>query len=320
MSTAPQPPRTTTEWTQIRPERSARITFSCNPLDRRSEKREDASLLDEALVHPRARVLVFHGERLLVGEGPNETRDMSEARALGVDFGAALLLGWTPDGEPRFAARLEAEPSALPHGAAFIDLRTLAAEGRLDPDGFGPAAQARSMLGWHERHGFCANCGLVTKVAIGGYRRDCDGCGAQHFPRVDPVAIMFVSHGEHALLGRQARFKAGSYSCLAGFVEPGETLEDAVRREVFEEAGIRVGEVCYVASQPWPFVSTLMIGFRAEALTTDIVMDEAELEDCRWFHRDEVAAMVAGTHAGGLFCPPPLAIARHLVDDWLERG
>jgi NAD+ diphosphatase len=150
-------------------------------------------------------------------------------------------------------------------------------------------------------------------MKIGGYRRDCPACGAQHFPRTDPVAIMLTVHGDRCLLGRQRRFLPGMYSCLAGFIEPGETIEDAVRRETREESGILVGRVDYRASQPWPFPASLMIGCVAEALTTEITRDDEELEDCRWFDRDEVRRMFAGDHPDGLLPPNRIAIAHHLL-------
>jgi NAD+ diphosphatase len=272
----------------------------------------------DALADPRAGVFALVADRVVMaGPGQSEpVHDLPAALAMGADADSLLLLGWLPDGSPRFAARLPAEPP----GRDLVDLRTFAGEETVAEQVFGQLAQARSMLSWHERHGFCANCGAPTTIGAGGYRRDCAACGAQHFPRTDPVAIMLVSDGERALLGRQARFRPGSYSCLAGFVEPGETLEDAVRRETFEEAGIRVGRVRFHASQPWPFVSSLMLGCHGEALTRDIVMDANELEDCRWFSRAEVATIVAGTHPDGLTCPPRLAIARHLIEAWLAEG
>jgi NAD+ diphosphatase len=159
-------------------------------------------------------------------------------------------------------------------------------------------------------------------MAIGGYRRDCPNCGAEHFPRTDPVVIMVAIHGEgraeRVLLGRQRQFMAGMYSALAGFMEPGETIEDAVRRETLEESGIAIGRVAYHASQPWPFPMSLMIGCHAEALSEDVHCDETELEDCRWFGRDEVKALLAGTHPAGLKAPAPVAIAHHLLRAWAE--
>ena len=161
---------------------------------------------------------------------------------------------------------------------------------------------------------------LSSRVAAAGWQRICDVCGARHFPRVDPVVIMLVIDDERCLLGRQRQFAPGMYSALAGFVEPGETAEDAVCREVMEEAGVKCSEVVYFASQPWPFPSSLMIGCFAQASDTDIVVDTAELEDARWFSREEVAAMLAGTHASGLSAPHPFAIAHHLLQAYVDQG
>lgn len=298
-------------------DRSARNGFARNRLDRRSEKREDPSVFAAALADVRASVLVFTPAGLVQDPSASDPALFPPVRArrLGADLHEAILLGWAPDGAPWFAVDLPAEPPA-DDLLSVTDLRTLVLGGELPDDMFGAVAQARAMLSWHARHGFCSNCGRQTVVALGGYRRDCPHCEAQHFPRVDPVSIMLVTDGDRALLGRQPRFKPGSYSCLAGFIEPGETIEDAVRRETFEEAGIRVGRVTYHSSQPWPFVSSLMIGCVAEAITTQVVIDAAELEDCRWFDRDEVRSMLAGHHPDGLYCPPPLAIARRLIEDW----
>ena len=156
--------------------------------------------------------------------------------------------------------------------------------------------------------------------AKGGWQRDCTACGAQHFPRVDPVAIMLVEHDGRLLLGRNTRFPPGSYSALAGFVEPGETIEEAVAREVFEEAGVRVRDVRYVASQPWPFPSQLMIGCHALADDDALAIDTTELEDARWFSREETAAMIVRRHPQGLITPPPSAIAHHIIRAWVEDG
>lgn len=225
-----------------------------------------------------------------------------------------VLLGMQEEA-PRLAAmtRGNAGPALK-----AIDLRSLAVQGVVSAEHLGALALARSILHWNATHGFCPRCGAASVSRRGGYRRDCTVCEAQHFPRTDPVAIMLAVHGDRCLLGRQARFPPGIYSCLAGFIEPGETIEDAVRRETFEEAGVRIGAVRYLSSQPWPFPSSLMIGCHAEALTDTVRRDETELEDCRWFSRDEVATLLAGDHPEGLQAPPQIAIANRLLRAFVE--
>ena len=201
---------------------------------------------------------------------------------------------------------------------ALIDLRSIAVQGLVTPDALAVLGQAKAILSWHARHGFCANCGAATRPAAAGWRRECEICKAQHFPRTDPVVIMLALDGERCLLGRQSRWPKGMYSCLAGFVEPGETIEEAVRREIHEESGIACGEVAYLASQPWPFPSSLMIGCFARAATREIVVDGEELEDARWFQRDEVMAMFDKRHPEGLTTPMPMAIAHYILRVWAE--
>jgi NAD+ diphosphatase len=304
-------------------EPSAATGFAENRIDRQGENRA-ADAVATALADPAARFYLFAGERVLLKAPGEPLFGSSEAERLGADLASAVLLGRTDTG-PRLAATVaeaEAVTSAANTGATAADLRTLAAEGGVSAEHLGAIAQARSLTHWHRRHRFCANCGAETAIANGGARRDCPSCGAEHFPRVDPVAIMLAidaSGGEErCLLGRSPRFQPGVYSCLAGFVEPGETIEDAVRRETAEESGIRIGRVAYHASQPWPFPSSLMIGCHAEALTTAIRRDETELEDARWFDRGAVRAMLAGRHADGLGVPPPMAIAHHLIRAWAD--
>jgi NAD+ diphosphatase len=177
------------------------------------------------------------------------------------------------------------------------------------------------MIDWHARHRFCAHCGQGTVIAKGGWQRDCPACSASHFPRVDPVAIMLVEHEGRLLLGRQTRFPPRSYSALAGFVEPGETLEEAVAREVFEEAGVRVERVRYIGSQPWPFPSQLMLGCIGYAMDDQLAIDATELEDARWFTRAEVAEAIARGAESTSFVPPPKqAIAYEMLRWWLEEG
>ena len=201
---------------------------------------------------------------------------------------------------------------------SLIDMSSITVKKLVSNDLVGILGQAKAVLHWHNTHRFCGRCGAKTAPVNAGWRRDCGTCSAQHFPRTDPVVIMLVVDGERALLGRQPRFPQGMYSCLAGFLESGETLEAAVRREIFEEAGLQTGEVRYLTSQPWPFPASLMIGCIATATTTEITIDAQELEDARWFSRDECRALLAGTHEAGLTSPQPMAIAHHILKAWVE--
>lgn len=181
-------------------------------------------------------------------------------------------------------------------------------------------AAALSLANWHRRHGFCANCGSPTQPNRGGWSRACPACGTEHYPRVDPVVIMTAEHDGRLLLGRQPAFPPGRYSTLAGFVEPGESIEAAVARELGEEAGIDVADVTYRASQPWPFPSSLMVGAHATATSDRLTIDRDELDDARWFTREEVRAALAGDPAAPFEAPPRFAIARTLLEAWLEAG
>jgi NAD+ diphosphatase len=218
-----------------------------------------------------------------------------------------LFLG-IQDGVARFSA------TEHPHANARAAFDTI---GTLSEDEAPLFAAALSLAWWHSRHQFCANCGAGTEIERGGWSRKCPECSAQHFPRVDPVVIMLAEHDGRLLLGRQPQYPPGRYSALAGFLEPGESIEAAVARELHEEAGIAVADVTYVASQPWPFPSSLMLGCHARALGDELTIDFTELDDARWFTRDEVAAALAG-RADATFQPPPrFAIARTLLEQWL---
>lgn len=179
--------------------------------------------------------------------------------------------------------------------------------------------QAKALIDWHNRHRFCAQCGMATEPADGGYRRTCPRCKAEHFPRTDPAVIMLVTAGERCLLGRNKRFTGGHYSTLAGFVEPGESIEEAVRREVYEEVRVRVGTVRYFASQPWPFPSSLMIGCIAEAETQDIEVDGTEIIAARWFDRATIRRVLDG-ESNDVLLPRRDAIAHHLIRSWAESA
>jgi NAD+ diphosphatase len=233
-----------------------------------------------------------------------------------------VFLGVT-DGAARFGMSLPrdaAEALKARQDIQLTDLRALAVQALVAPEHLPPLAEAKAMLQWHMRHRFCSNCGAPTAAVCAGWKRDCAACKAEHFPRTDPVAIMLAIDGDRCLLGRQTRFVTGTWSCLAGFIEPGETIEDAVRREVLEEAGVICGPVKYFASQPWPFPMSLMIGCHAEAISTEIVVDTSELEDARWFTRREAAQMLARQHPDNLATPPPIAIAHHIIRAWVEGG
>ena len=222
-----------------------------------------------------------------------------------------LFLG-IADGTAHFSAT---EQPAANARASFDTMGMLAAE---EAPLF---AAALSLAWWHSRHRFCANCGALTEIVRGGWGRECPSCSAQHFPRVDPVVIMLAEHDGRLLLGRQPQYPPGRYSALAGFVEPGESIEAAVARELHEEAGIAVADVTYIASQPWPFPSSLMVGCHARALGDKLTIDTTELDDARWFSRDEVAAALAREEGAAFLAPPRFAIARTLLEHWLdERG
>jgi NAD+ diphosphatase len=199
-------------------------------------------------------------------------------------------------------------------------LRSIALQGLVSAKMVGALAQGKSVMYWHAHHRFCANCGAPTRVTAAGWRRECESCGRHHFPRTDPVAIMLATDGDRCLLGRQVRFPAGMYSCLAGFIESGETIEDAVRREIKEEAGITTGRITYLASQPWPFPCSLMIGCLAEATSRELKVDATELEDARWFTRDDARMMLRNAHPAKLFAPPKIAIAHHLLVAWAHAN
>ena len=315
------------------PERSAATGFAINGLDRMVFARDDEATFARLLADPRSSGLLIHQDAAIVRRAaglPSSLFSLSETEGLS-DLEEAVLLGMGESGAvfalPLRDGLLEEAVAGEPtrprkvlgrQNLFAIGVRSLALEGALNPHEIGFIGQAKSLLGWHARHRFCSACGNRTKSAGAGWRRACESCGSHHFPRTDPVVIMLAVRGDECLLGRQPRFPKGMYSALAGFLEPGETVENAVRRELFEESGILVGRVSYHASQPWPFPSSLMIGCFAEAQSAHISMDKAELEDCRWFHRAELRKMFAAEHPDGFTAPQPIAIAHLLMLDWLE--
>lgn len=303
-------------------ERSAQTGFATSLLDRRADLRDRPEEI--AILRARADVRFA----VVAGETPILSRDGAETQSVWFDeagadgLGTALdevFLGLDPEGAPRFGRLIDKDLlDGLRERAELVitDLRSVALKRLVSKEELGPLGEAKALLDWHARHRCCAQCGAPTRLESAGWKRQCEACGAQHFPRTDPVVIMLAVRGENCLMARQARFAPGMYSCIAGFIEPGETFEDAVRRETWEEAGLRTGKVRYIASQPWPFPGSLMIGCLAEALNDEIVLDRTELEAGRWFSREEALQMLDGRHPDNLFCPPHMAIANTILKAW----
>ncbi len=306
------------------------VTFGGSGLDRAAALRGDAE--QQAALWRKGRVLTLWKGRPLVQGGQTLVWLASDSPLAGQPQ-TAIFLGlsenvpvfaqdisaWVPDAsiDPAggfFDAQVQHHPD-LPQDQGFHELRAVMAQ--LSPRDAELAATARALMEWHRSHGFCATCGAKSDMTNAGWQRNCPACHTSHFPRTDPVVIMLITHGNKLLLGRGPTWPEGMYSLLAGFIEPGETIEAAVRREVFEESGIRVGQVDYVASQPWPFPASLMLGCRGEATSEDITIDPAELQDARWVTREELLSAFAGTHP--LIKPSRRgAIAQFIMSHWLS--
>ena len=300
-----------------------RLGYAQSRIERAAELRTDNASIARLAAQPRAGAYVIGGDLIVMKKGAplnDPLFTMQEARALG-SASETVFLG-SLEGAARFGygiAPAVADALKTRDGFHASDLRSIAVQGLVEPEHLPPIAEAKAVLHWHARHRFCPNCSAATQAVHAGWRRDCLKCEGLHFPRTDPVVIMLAVDGERCLLGRSPRFVPSMWSCLAGFVEPGEAIEDAVRRETREEAGIACGRVVYFGSQPWPFPSSLMIGCHAEAVTHDIVVDRQELEDARWFSKGEIATMLTRRHPDGLTTPPPVAIAHHIIRAWLEN-
>jgi len=299
-----------------------RLGYTQSLIERAAERRADEAWLRSLAADELTAAYVIGGELIVLkknGSHFDPAFTPAEARELAPTT-ETVFLGLL-DGAARFGigiAQASAEALKARNDLHVIDLRSIAIQGLVGADDLPPLAEAKSLLHWHARHRFCSNCGVATNMVQAGWRRDCPACKAEHFPRTDPVAIMLAVQGERCLLGRSGRFAPTMWSCLAGFVEPGEAIEDAVRREILEESGVVCGRVSYFASQPWPFPTSLMIGCHAEALSDEVIVDREELEDARWFSRDEATAMLLRRHPGGLSTPPPVAIAHHIIRAWVE--
>jgi NAD+ diphosphatase len=303
----------------------SQLTFAGNPLDRASERRGDEAWIEAAWANPDALVVALWNGSPLVEDAPSRPRGVQIAY---VQAALARLAVPEPDRQlflglwkttPVFAVDFDgsADPAAGPlRGLGrFEDLRAVAL--RLSAPDASIVATAKGVFEWGRRHRHCSVCGQPVVASEAGWKRACPACAAEHFPRTDPVVIMLATHGESCLLGRQPRFPKGMYSALAGFLEPGETIEEACARELKEEAGLTATAVTYYAAQPWPYPSSLMIGLYAEVSDTEATPDQTELEEVRWFTRAEAKALVAG-ELPGAFAPPPLAIGHHLIRAWAE--
>ena len=292
--------------------------FTRSPLDRAAHLRGDAAWQAAARVSSEARLAAFHRLRPLVaGADSVEVAWLrgGHAHAL-VGEAPMLFLGLDREGAPHFAFEVEDAEAARDLGR-FEELRGLGAV--LSSGDLAMLGCARAIFEWHAKNKFCANCGAPSLVAESGWKRQCPACQREHFPRVDPVVIMLPVHGDACLLGRQRAWPRGMVSALAGFVEPGEAIEEAVARETLEEAGLIVREVRLHSTQPWPFPHSLMIGAICDVAGRDLRVDESELESARWFTLDEARALLAG-ELSGWFCPPPFAIAHQLLKAWVEAA
>lgn len=315
-----------------------RVTFGGSALDRAAEIRGNGAAVQALLTDPSSVIVPLWRGKPLMRPGPSpQSRSLAAlapdhpllahkvedvvllGRSDGAAWFAADISAWDPDGQDTgsvgaFLDPTEQHAPGTPETHRFVELRKAmtslsAREAEL-------AATAKAVLGWHESHRFCARCGHPSDMIEAGWQRKCPACGARHFPRTDPVVIMLITHGNDLLVGRSPGWPEGMYSLLAGFVEPGETIEAAVRREVMEESGIEVGTVGYLASQPWPFPASLMVGCHGEALSREITLDPLELDDALWISREEMMAVFSGENTR-IKPAREGAIAHFLITRWL---
>jgi len=302
------------------PEPSSLLGFAGNEINSNTETRTP-DCLSAALDNPQTRYLGVCNDRILVdksGEKPNAFFTEQEIGQFEPNFVNAIIPGEINE-KSVVAIPLNAKPEDITAPYETLDARAILYSSTLSRQDAGAIGMALSLMHWHKTNQFCGRCGAASRAQLGGVRRDCSKCQSQIFPRTDPVVIMLAVRGDKCLLGRSPHFPPNWYSCLAGFVEPGETIEQAVRRETMEESRIKIGRVRYYASQPWPFPHSLMIGAYGEALSEEITFQDNELEDCRWFDRNEVLAMVEKRHASELRSPPNKSIASAILRNWLEE-
>jgi len=305
------------------------IPFTGNPLNRASEKRTDQKWIESRRRDPASLILPLRRlEPLLVESGGADATPRlgllppAAVDSLAPSDATCIFLGLDGDRAVFALDVSETADAAKTEQAAgsgyFREAR--AAAQMVSSREAAIIAQAKALIDWHQRHGFCPNCGTPTRLMDAGYRRLCGKCNAEHFPRVDPVVIMLATHDGACLVGRSRHFPPGMFSALAGFMEPGETVEEAVRRELFEEASVRAREVTYYATQPWPFPSSLMIGCFARVESREAKADDSELAEVRWLERAAARALIEGKVIDGVRVPPPIAIAHHLIKTWAFGG
>jgi NAD+ diphosphatase len=303
------------------------IPFAGSPLNRASDKRTNPAWIEAKLHDPTSLIFpLWRLEPFLLGSqklaSPARLGLLHPGIADSLATGEAACVFLGLDGETAMftldisSANNPAEEGPLAGLGYFCDARTAAQIVSIRDAAI--IAQAKALIDWHQRHGFCPRCGAPTRIMDAGYRRLCGKCNAEHFPRVDPVVIMLATDGDACLIGRGKQFPAGMFSALAGFMEPGETIEEAVRRELMEEACVTVREVSYYATQPWPFPSSLMIGCFAKAESRESKVDDNELAEVRWLERTLARAIIAGEPVYGIRLPPPIAIAHHLIKTWVQ--
>ena len=291
--------------------------YSGNPLDRADRLRANVDLFKQHMSDRKCQIMVWTGSRVL-SDHSGSLVWMSPSELTDIDEDSSVFLGLGPSGTPFWASDRSEMQNTLPLNDTIKtrDLRGLAMKPDADKGELAMAAQAKAMLDWHARHRFCAACGAASYLSKAGYERLCPACGAHHHPRTDPVVIMLALHGDMSLVGRGPQLPPGVFTALAGFMEPGERIEEAVARELEEEAGLKTTGVTYITSQPWPWPSSLMIGCFAEVSSKNLTLDPTEIEDAFWISVTDAEQALLDQHPD-FTIPPPLAIARQLIEHWV---